>query len=152
MAMPTSALVIALIFEVTNEMTLTANPMIDNTTATNQAQLFALNRPYATISDAIPRGINTAPNTVKIDPLPCASAVIPPSKVKAPAITKRTPNIVTPVGLCLIRESFSLFLLIFIHFPIMESNDLRFFIYGSVSRYRMLTEQNRTKCATYFND
>jgi hypothetical protein len=53
MAMPTSAPAIAPIFEVTNEMTLTANPMIDNTTATYQVHLFALNRPYATISDAI---------------------------------------------------------------------------------------------------
>ncbi len=75
MAMPTSALVIAPIFAVTNEMTLTTNPMIDNTTATNHAHLFALKRPYATTSDAIPRGIKNAPNTVKIDPLPCASAV-----------------------------------------------------------------------------
>jgi hypothetical protein len=133
MAMPTSAPVIAPIFAVTNEMTLTTTPMVYSTTATVQDQPFPLKRPYVTTSDAIPRGINSAPNTVKIDPLPCASAVcslgvngccplngsslpmtlgltfatkgmatmvaIPPSNVKAPAITKRIPNIVTPVGL-----------------------------------------------------
>ena len=83
MAMPTSSPVIAPIFAVTNEMTLTTNPMIDNTTATNQAQVFPLNRPYATTSDATPRGINNAPNTVKIDPLPSAcpvSAVVMPPR------------------------------------------------------------------------
>lgn len=79
MAMPTTAPVIAPIFEVTNEMTIIANPMADSTIATVQDQLFPLNRPYATTSDAIPRGINSAPNTVKIDPLPCASAVCLPS-------------------------------------------------------------------------
>ena len=46
MAMPTSAPVIAPIFAVTNEITSTTTPMIDNTTATDQAQLFALNRPF----------------------------------------------------------------------------------------------------------
>ena len=133
MAMPKSAPVIPPIFEVTNEMTLTTNPMVDSATATVQDRFFPVNKPYATTSDAISRGINSAPNTVKIDPLPCASAVcslgvngccplnrsslpmtlgltfatkgmatmvaIPPSNVKAPAITKRIPNIVTPVGL-----------------------------------------------------
>ena len=74
-AMPTSAPVIAPIFEVTNEIALTPTPIIDNSTATNQDHLFPLNRPYATTtSDAKPRGINSAPNTVKIDPLPYASA------------------------------------------------------------------------------
>lgn len=70
MAMPTSAPVIAPIFAVTNDITLTTTSMIDNTTATNHAQLFALNRPYATTSDAIPRVINTAPNTVKLTRFP----------------------------------------------------------------------------------
>jgi hypothetical protein len=37
---------------------------------------------------------------------------IPPSKAKAPAITKRTPNIVTPVGLCLIRSLLLLLILL----------------------------------------
>jgi hypothetical protein len=49
------------------------------------------------------RGMNNASNSVKIGPLACATAfssvVIPASKVKAPAIRKRTPNIVRPVGL-----------------------------------------------------
>ena len=120
MAMPTSAPVIVSIFGITNERTLTINPMVDSTTATSQAQLFPVNRPYATTNDAIHRisirrGINNAPNTVKIYPLPCASAVssvvIPRSKVKAPAITKRTANIVTPVGLCLIRSLLLLLLI-----------------------------------------
>ena len=79
MATPTTAPVIASIFEVTNEMTLIPNPMADSTTATVQDQLIPLNRPYATTSDAIPRGINSAPNTVKIDQLSCASAVCSPS-------------------------------------------------------------------------
>jgi hypothetical protein len=47
--------------------------------------------------------MNNASNSVKIGPLACATAVssvvIPASKVKAPAIRKRTPNIVRPVGL-----------------------------------------------------
>jgi hypothetical protein len=78
--MPTSASVIATIFEVTNEITLTTYPMVDSTTTTDQAQLFPSNRLYATTNDAIhrisiPRGINNTPNTVKIDLLPCASAV-----------------------------------------------------------------------------
>src|ERR687891_1069990 len=111
--MPTSAPVIAPISEVTNEMTLTTNPMIDSATATYQAQLFALNRPYATTSDAIPRGINTAPNTVKATKGIATNVVIPPSKVKAPAITKRIPSTVTPVGLCLIRSFLLLFLIIY---------------------------------------
>ena len=79
MAIPTSAPVIPPIFEVNNEMTLTTNPMVDSTTATVQDQVFPLNKPYATTSDAIPRSINSAPNTVEIDPLPCASAVCSPS-------------------------------------------------------------------------
>src|SRR5215212_7567052 len=117
MAMPTTAAAIGSILAVTSETTLTTNPMIDSTTAADQAQLFPSNRLYATTNDAIhrisiPRGINNTPNTVKIDPLSCASAVCPPSKVKAPAITKRTPNIVTPVGLCLIRSLLLLLILL----------------------------------------
>jgi hypothetical protein len=46
--------------------------------------------------------------------LPCASAVISPSKVKAPATTKRNPDIVTPVGLCHIRSLLLLLLLILV--------------------------------------
>src|SRR5215218_5720000 len=119
MAMPTTAAAIGSILAVTSEMTLTTNPMIDSTTATDQAQLFPSNRLYATTNNAIHRisilrGINNTPNTVKIDPLSCASAVCPPSKVKAPAITKRTPNIVTLVGLCLIRSLLLLLLLILV--------------------------------------
>ena len=79
MAMPKSAPVIPPIFEVTNEMTLTTNPMVDSAIATVQDRVFPVNKPYATTSDAISRGINSAPNTVKIDPLPCASAVCSPS-------------------------------------------------------------------------
>src|SRR5215203_3372906 len=117
MAMPTTAAAIGSILAVTSETTLTTNPMIDSTTATDQAQLFPSNRLYATTNDAIhrisiPRGINNTPNTVKIDPVSCANAVCPPSKVKAPAITKRTPKIVTLVGLCLIRSLLLLLLLI----------------------------------------
>src|SRR5215216_4386975 len=119
MAMPTTAAAIGSILAVTSEMTLTTNPMIDSTTAIDQAQLFPSNRLYATTNDAIhrisiPRGINNTPNTVKIDPVSCANAVCPPSKVKAPAITKRTPKIVTLVGLCLIRSLLLLLLLLLI--------------------------------------
>jgi hypothetical protein len=88
MAMPTSAPAIVNIFGITNEMILTTNPTVDSTTAASQAQLFPVKRPYATTNDAIHRisiasGMNDVPNTVKIDPLPCANAVsnaiIPPS-------------------------------------------------------------------------
>jgi hypothetical protein len=77
MAMPTTATAIGSILAVTSEMTLTTNPMIDSTTATDHAQLFPSNRLYATTNEAIhrisiPRGINNTPNTVKIDPLSCA--------------------------------------------------------------------------------
>ena len=62
--------------------------------------------------------MNNASNSVKIGPLACATAVssvvIPASKVKAPAIIKRTANIVRPVGLCLVRSSLLLLLLLLI--------------------------------------
>src|SRR5215208_6202353 len=57
MAMPTTAAAIGSILAVTSEMTLTTNPMIDSTTATDQAQLFPSNRLYATTNDAIHRVI-----------------------------------------------------------------------------------------------
>jgi hypothetical protein len=121
--MPTSApaTTIVNIFGITNETTLTTNPMVDNTTATSQThQLFTVNRPNATTNDAIhrisiPRGMNNASKSVKIGPLACASAVssvvIPASKVKAPAIIKRSANIVRPVGLCLVRSLLLLLLI-----------------------------------------
>src|SRR5215210_7057725 len=133
MAMPTTAAAIGSILAVTSEMTLTTNPMIDSTTATDHAQLFPSNRLYATTNEAIhrisiPRGINNTPNTVKIDPLSCASAICPPSKVKAPAITKRTPNIVTLVGLCLIRSLLLLLLILVIRMYILYNRTPK--IYG----------------------
>jgi hypothetical protein len=81
MAMPTRSPAIVPIFGINNEMTLTTNPIVDNTTATSQThQLFTVNRPNATTNDAIhkisiPRGMmNNASNSVKIGPLACASA------------------------------------------------------------------------------
>jgi hypothetical protein len=70
----TTALVIALVFAVTSEMTLIANRIADSTTATDQAHFFALNRPYATASDAILSGMSIALNAVKISPLPSIRA------------------------------------------------------------------------------
>jgi hypothetical protein len=58
MAIPTTALVIAFIFAVTNDMKLIATPMADNTIATDQAQPFPLIKPYATTSDSMPSGLN----------------------------------------------------------------------------------------------
>src|SRR5918997_2486745 len=124
MAMPTSAPVIAIvnIFGIAIETTLTTNPIVDSTTATSQThQLFVVNRPNATTNDAIhrisiPRGTNNTSKSVKIGPLACAiavsSVVIPASKLKAPAITKRSANIVRPVGLCLVRSLLLLVLLL----------------------------------------
>ena len=112
--MPTRAPAIVNIFGTSSETTLTTNPMADNTTATSQIhQLFPVNRPYATTNDAIhristARGMNNASKSVKIGALACAIAVsnvvIPPTKVKAPAIRKRTANIVRPVGLYVARS------------------------------------------------
>ncbi len=124
MAMPTRAPTIAIvnIFGTTIETTLTTNPMVDNTTATSQThQLFTVNRPSATTNDAIhrisiPRGMNNTSNSVKIGAPACtiavSSVVIPASKLKAPAIIKRSANIVRPVGLCLVRSLWLLLLLI----------------------------------------
>jgi hypothetical protein len=124
MAMPTSAAAIGSILAVISEATLTTNPIVDNATATSQThQLFTVNRPSATTNDAIhrisiPRGMNNASNSVKIGPLAYAiavsSVVIPASKVKAPAIIKRTANIVRPVGLCVVRSLLLLLLLILV--------------------------------------
>jgi hypothetical protein len=81
MAMPTIAAAIGSILAVISEMTLTTNPMVDNTTATSQThQLLTVNRPNASTNDAIhrisiPRGMNNACNSVKIGPLACAIAV-----------------------------------------------------------------------------
>jgi hypothetical protein len=56
MAMPTSAAASERILAVISEMTLTTNPIVDNTTATSQThQLFTVNRPSATTNDAIHR-------------------------------------------------------------------------------------------------
>jgi hypothetical protein len=83
MAMPTTAPAAAIVNipGTTNEITLTTNPMVDNTTATSQIhQLFTVNRLNATTNEAIhrnsiPRGMNNASNSVKIGPLACATAV-----------------------------------------------------------------------------
>jgi hypothetical protein len=62
------------------------------------------------------RGMNNTSKSVEIGPLACASAassvVIPPSKVKAPAIIKITANIVRPVGRCIVRSLLLLLLLL----------------------------------------
>jgi hypothetical protein len=124
MAMPTTAPAIVNILGITNETTLTTNPMADSTTATSQThQLFTVNRPNATTNDPIhristARGMINSSKSVKIGLLACtiavSSVVIPPSNVKAPAIIKRTAIIVRPVGLFLVRSLLLLLLLLLI--------------------------------------
>lgn len=101
MAIPTSAAAIVNIFGITNEMTLTTNPMVDNATATSQThQLFTVKRLTATTNDAIhrisiPRGMNNASNSVKIGPLACTSAIssvqvlLSGKQVKGPSYYKK---------------------------------------------------------------
>jgi hypothetical protein len=124
MAMPTSAAAIGSILAVISEMTLTTNPIVDNTTATSQThQLFIVTdrvlRQTMQYTEFQYQGVmNNASNSVKIGPLACAiavsSVVITASKVKAPAIIKRTVNIVRPVGLCVVRSLLLLLLLILV--------------------------------------
>src|SRR5215212_7852740 len=124
MAMPTTAAAIGSILAVTSETTLTTNPMIDSASAADQAQLFPSNRLYATTNDAIhrisiPRGINNTPNTVKIDPLSCASAVCPQCSI-AFELYMIEPNTLSTLAapiiyfLCLIRKKVVFFSLQFI--------------------------------------